>query len=395
MKRKKILLSEKNMESSVSPLFKLGYIGTAPASGTKKTSETPSVAIPSRVTFPEKYPTISIGTFQPVGDIMSQGMSPIDQLIQANLPPSFETPSIPKLNLKADTRFDEVLQKLLEYGFIIDYRMYDNGKLTHLLATTKQGDRVLIQVDNLSYQSTFPSMFNSSDVQMRSLPNVTFVPQETKIGALECLNYDVCGVAFVCEGNICMTQKKNGTKEMTYSEKNYTFQSSSEIGAGVIGHALVAYPIISLSTVLANPQKAEDQIASVAGEIHEISLKKLYKQHERLEEALNKLKEQITSEGQFIRSADFALDSDIDKLTQIYHSLKEINPDEMSDSQQEAYYVVLRNLKEKKALRSRLINMTSTAHAITNSIQSLSKEFEQLVNPLMQKHSESLGQISD
>jgi len=423
-----------------SPLVDLGYLGPTssctvpPTISPRADPRIPSDRFPTVSAPTRPFPTVSSGVFQSVGEMMSPGQrmmasslpsslsverpasgtlnfvvseeslnrpftskTPLEQLIQSNYPPVFTSPPIPQEGIEGEVRFDEIMEKLLQGGYVIEYRMYDNKDLTHLLATTKRGDKVLIQVDSPPYQSTFPQIFSSSDIQMQLRPSMTLVPQETKVGAMQCLNYDVCGVAFICKGDICITEKsmREKSKQISYTEKNYTFQTTCDIGAGIIGRALVAYPIIKLSSILEDPEKAENNIASVSEEIHKLSVKKLHKQHKQLEEALDKLTQKIRTIRGFLEKADFSLDADIEKLTKMYNNLKGVSPDELCDEDRDAYYMVMRNLASKKNLRTKLINSMSAVYAATGQIQGISKDLCRLVDPLIQEHARSSGKLSD
>jgi len=286
------------------------------------------------------------------------------------------------------SRTDEVMEKLLNHGYVIEHRLYEGQFISQLVAKTRAGDMVLIKVDSAQYRASFPKI-PASDILLERKSAVTLVPQETKWGILQCLNNNVCGAAFICSNSLCVTEKKVG-KEVSFTEENFVFRSSPNLSGGKIGRHLVAYPIIPLTKILEAPLAMEDQIASQTKLICELGFDRLDEHQKKLKEAIDHFQTQANNLGLLNQEAKTRLCSDIDQCAKLYEKIREVNPESLPEDLKTDYYMIIRILTEKKAAREKYLNGMANAYAITNMIKSLSDEFKGMVDPVLNTYMEAL-----
>jgi len=352
-----------------SPLLKLGYL---------KPVEFPSITTPTMPSSTEEPLTFPVcGSKVPTGNIL-------EQLAQADDSPVFTTPPIPERKLEEE-RSDVLMDRLLREGFLIEYQLYEGGKLSYFLTSTKRGDRALIQIDSTAYLSTFQQIVGSCPLQLRR-STVTLVPQTTKLGALRCLEYDICGVAFICDESLCVSTHEGDEP----TELNFIFQGDR---AGRLGHTLVALPIVKLSFVLEKPKEAEEQIALASEELYKASLEKLQEQHREAKETLDRLASRVVALRKFTDEFISSLDGDIKELSEMYTKLGDLSPDELSEQKRNVYYTVLRGLAEKKSLRARLTDSVSSAYSSVKQVQATVDEIDRLIDPLIEEFVKTKGKV--
>lgn len=312
---------------------------------------------------------------------------------------SFSENTSPVSFNKNSVRYDQIMDTLLNAGYTIEYRLYDGQTLTHLLARTVLGDRVVIKVVSPQYRATFPKLHSqSADIEMEHRSSTILIPQNIKMGALRCLNDDICGAAFICNGNVCTTERpsQNNKYEIVkrsepqdFVEHQFVFKRPESIESDVgtvanLGKSIVAYPIVELSNLLQNPQVYIDRIANINLDIAENTFKLLDQDNHKLLGEIQKVENDISALGNMLNDVINQLNGEIASLTQTYQKL---NPNQLPD--QTEYYLVLKTLSQKKDIRRRLLNAVSNSYDSTQPIKSIPQYFREYVNPVLAEYEKS------
>lgn len=346
----------------------------------------------------KKSPSVTVAIASPTitPSIKGPQTSIIDSLIEENKPPVFAIQKLPEKKsvvtfnnpFTPEPRNDEMMEKLLRNGYLIEYRLYEGSSITHLVAKTRAGDNVILKIDNSQYRNGFPKM-PSNDIQLERKSAVVLVPQETKLGILECLNYDICGAAFICNNSICITEKKGERSEQSFTEENFVFRTQPSISGGKIGRNLVAYPILMLSKVLENPLQAEDQIAEQSKMISDLAFDRLDTYQKDLQNAISLLEKRSKNLETLNSMVRTDLDKEIEKLNEMYQKIRGVAPDTLPEDLQTDYYLKLRTLAEKKKLREKYLNGIASSYSITDTVQAIADDLLGYVDPLYQLYMES------
>lgn len=349
------------MTSSSFPPFKSGFIG--PPSLPKTTQE--------RLVYPETGKVVITGNI-------------LGQLAQVTSSPVFAA-AVPTEEGKPD----EIMEKLLKNGFIIEYRMYENDTISYFIAFTRRGDKFLILIDDEDYKETFPQI-SPEDLQLQQLQGTTLIPQETRMGALQCLIYDICGAAFVCNDNVCVIER-----DLQGEVQQTTFVLQAHPEAGLLGNAAVALPIMKLSFVLKNPLETEKQVTIVSEELYQTSFNRLSARHQEFKQSVDTLRERVDAIAKFAQSSRTSLKDEIDKLIEALERMMEKSPDSLPDEDQRIYYQILRNLRQRKVLRNKIANTINTAYVAIDRVNAIIKDLDNLFNPVLQEVTSIEGKAID
>lgn len=324
-------------------------------------------------------------------------IGPLAALTQSTAPPVFISQG--NLSISQQIQTDEVIENLLRYGYVVENRVYDGAFPSYFIARTRLGDRVFIRIDDNNYRTSFPRRMVSgnSDIQMEKRSSLVLVPQETKMGVLQCLDHDICAAAFVCNNSICITQRQGPEqigKAPQFTEENFILRNGghSFIG-GKIGTSIVAYPIVMLSDVLKYPVKTEERVSSASNEIAKVAFARLRSYHEDLSDAIKRLHSQSENLMKFTDEAENNLSNDIHKLSEAYEKIKEISPGNLSDQDQVTYYAIQRGLINKKELQDRVINSIASAYKASGMVRSISEELRNNVDPVLNSYYQSIGLV--
>ncbi len=153
---------------------------------------------------------------------------------------------------------EQVEQTLVKSGYLpLDKILTkdDNGMLMcrYIKAIDSSGRTTFVDMDCDGMVSVEPS-----NMTMTKVSSASVVPYSVKMGAYECANSDVCGVAFECDNEICTLKRSN--EDLTPTE---TVFAQIKEGKGSLSHSYhgmlqnhpIAYPIVSLSDIKNNPEQ--------------------------------------------------------------------------------------------------------------------------------------------
>jgi len=127
----------------------------------------------------------------------------------------------------------------------------ENGenRTQYIKAVNKKGQKVFILVDVNGYTTA-----RSTDLTLIEANKASIVPYSVKTGAYNCASKDVCGVAFECGSDAVCVLSRN-SQDLTPKEANFVFieQPSTAVGGIDKEGSIMAYPVIRLSEIRANP----------------------------------------------------------------------------------------------------------------------------------------------
>jgi hypothetical protein len=302
--------------------------------------------------------------------------------------------STPVFQSMTDTRSDPVMEKLLQTGYVIKSRVYQGQKVIYLLTKTRLGDKFFIQIDRAEYQNTFPVLsIPTNDITMTQTEKVINVPQETKIGVLNCLNLDVCGAAFVCDGSICFTKSSKLGQQVNFTEENFIYHTASsdfELSTGILGNSPLPYPIVAMSVVLAKPREVERLVETTSHNLHKIAYEQTLNRITVFEQEAEHLSKYAAKLRAFLVMSHDNLGSDITKLSTAFNNL-ESQP--LSDATRPIYDTVIEGLYKKKWLWGSSIQAVRNAGNQVETLNIVDKTIQDMVNPTISKVAESFGKI--
>ena len=306
----------------------------------------------------------------------------LDSLRAVSSPPEFISPD-------SRPREDTVMEKLLRNGYLVKSRIYGPSKIAYFLVKSKLGDCFFVKIDDPRYQDTFPSVEYSGldDIQM-SKSTVAVIPQQTRVGASECLEYGICGAAFVCNTSVCVSQPG---AEPTLD--TFVFNSNRNIPSAMLGNSSVGYPIVNLSTLLKSPQEMEGKIEGASkallreGRVRSLTLQ------DQLKTSVDQLETKIAELRRFSQVADDGLNEDIEKLETTFSGWSGIDPDQISVEDRDRYDVLVKSLSQKKELRLKTWAKLGDVQNLTKIIDGLTKEIDSVMNPVVDEVLSGLGQF--
>lgn len=159
-----------------------------------------------------------------------------------------------------DTRAEE---ELMKHGYAIVDKVFtrdDSGKVVceYIKARTVRGQLVFVEMDSGGCVA-----YRKDDLTAVRRKDAIKVPHSAKMGALECADLDVCGVAFECKDGICTLVRKCDDRSMEPSEHHLVTVSKHCDKAIVMDDNPIAYPVIKMSEIIANNCLVMENVDSV------------------------------------------------------------------------------------------------------------------------------------
>lgn len=371
---------------NISPLPR--YTGRLETLSSDLAGRTPSVARVAQTGLPVPIePIVEVGTMQPVSQtITNRTPGPLKTMALSNAPPSSVGPELPRQG----EVYNNLLERLLAEGYLVQYRLYDGQVLLYFMALTRAGDPFLIRVDLPQARS---GLGRVPEVQMERRPVLSVVPQEIKVGALQCLNYDICGAAFVCDGNLCLAERPNDGLGQQVQVVEEQFALKSPISGARLGRSIVAYPVVQLSDLLSDLKGYEVRIAEASRIMADLGYEILSQDTHSFLQALDEVRIELLAADDLSKNLRTDLDQEIEKLTQIYSELRDLHPSDLPDEQQARYYLLLKTLADKKRMRRDFIDAAANAQRASNLVRSVPAEIHSQIDPVLESYQQTGGQF--
>lgn len=322
-------------------------------------------------------PIVEVGTMQPVFRTISNlSPGPLEMMTMSNSSPNsigFELP-------RKGQVYNDLLERLMSHGYLVQYRLYDGRALLYLFAQTRAGDTFLIRLDLPQSQTGLGQV---PEIQMERRPVLAVVPQEIKVGALQCLNYDICGAAFICDGNLCLAERPNNGigDQVRVVEEQFALKSS--IAGAHLGKSIVAYPVVQLSDLLADPDGYETRIADASRVMADLGYEVVGQDAQNFLQSLDELRDKVVGLTRLSNDLRSDLDQQIEELTELYSRVRQLHPSDLPDEQQSRYYMLLKSLADKKAQRRQFIDAVANAHRSSELVERISREIDSQLEPAL------------
>ena len=333
---------------------------------TQTLGRTPSSAQIAQTGLPTSIEPVML----PVSQTLFQS-SPLDAMARSNARPSVgSTTGVSEL-------YNEIMDSLLRGGYLIQYRLSEGPRLLYLLGRSRAGDRLLIKVD----PGTELGRAHVPEIQMERRSTLRAAPQELRVGALQCLNYDICGAAFVCNGNLCLAERP---PQLDAAIDEVDFSLRSPLGdEAALGKSAMAYPVVRLSELLSDPRGYEERVRVASEELALLGYQSLERSREEFLAQLEEVRGKILATATMTSDIRKDLDDQIEGLSEIYERIKDIHPSDLPDDQQAQYYLIMKSLADKKELRRRFINTLSNAYASVALLRGASSDIHSQVDPFL------------
>jgi len=183
-------------------------------------------------------------------------------------------------------------------------------------ASNKLGQTVYIMVDGKGYV-----VARQGDLTLIQSKNASVLPYSLKIGVMECAGLDVCGVAFECDDEICTLIRDEGDTTVP-RETTFTL-AQKRAPAAIVDQDHVAYPIVRLSEIRADPAAALANTMASASRIRRAAAQNCVSELTALKCAIEEL---TLAYNRFIQTRD---DFD-EKICRSLLELEEINRSKFS-----------------------------------------------------------------
>jgi hypothetical protein len=213
------------------------------------TPETVPEATPEPEPVPEALPPLK----------MRASRTPPLAPAQVEVPPE-PTPDLPapvaarkprKRAADAEDPDTDLMAVLEDKGYKVLGKVVESGKVRGLKATTVYGEWVLLLLDKAGWQGL--SVQASDVVWTESSTAYTAVPPAAKTGYSAVIDPSTAGVVLEQGGDMCVLLREG--LESVPTEKVYTLQ-------GLQGKSILAYPVVRVSDLLADPQLTTTNVHS-------------------------------------------------------------------------------------------------------------------------------------
>lgn len=160
----------------------------------------------------------------------------------------------------SDTRAEE---ELMDKGYAIVDKVFtrdNSGNVVceYIKARTVRGQLVFVEMDSGGCVA-----YRKDDLTAVRMKDAIKVPHSAKLGALECADLGVCGVAFECKDGICTLVRNCDDSSMEPTEHHLVTVTKQAKESIVMDDNPVAYPVVKMSEIMANSKLVMENIDKV------------------------------------------------------------------------------------------------------------------------------------
>lgn len=264
-----------------------------------------------------------------------------------------------------------VTDELSKKGFTITHKLYDGNKIITLLASSKNGDNLLIEIDSDTYQPVINKIFSANDVSLMKSRNNSQIPHDYKSKMLKTLQNYICGTAYICNNNICIIkQLESGIRQNEWEFENPTDIEESE---GEISVPYLTMPLSLITGTEVSESEIDQYITNKTLELTKLTFENINSKVTNLFQMLDKLTGTVHAIPKVISFLREGLDTSIATLEKDLNSAP--NPAIKGE--------ILKMLSEKKLLRLRLANKLLVIDKFTRMLNSVSDEIHEMMDPIL------------
>ncbi len=213
----------------------------------------------------------------------------------------------------------DIEKALLERGFIslekILTRNNENVILCQFVkARDNLGHHVYIELDTTCKDGFGYLNVSSTDPILEVSTNASVIPYSLKIGTFEATTSNLHGIAFECDGNVCVMSRK----DKTLNPKETVFTVTDDKKFGVQLNHPVAYPIVKFSEILINPGLVHENIQKSHNLVRNIAFESSMRDVNNMLKNTNALEREIKTFGELSNKISTDLHNTITELENYY-----------------------------------------------------------------------------
>ena len=270
---------------------------------------------------------------------------------------------------------NEIEQTLTESGYlpldkILSRDSNDNLMCQYIKVIDATGRTAFVDLDCEGYVSVDPK-----DVHMvASARDVSVVPYSVKMGTYECASSDVCGVAFECDNEICTLKRTNDSLNPT--ESVFLHDKTNAHEHGMLSSHPIAYPIVSMSDIKANPAMVARGIKDSHKRMRIAAFRQIEKDTKELIEAAKALDQQVARFQNIQHLVSNSLENSTHMLENIHENYKRSPP--TTDRERKNLRSVHFNLRKRHDLVVDDLRLAEDVNTRTTEIKELVGEIKSL-----------------
>lgn len=291
------------------------------------------------------------------------------------------TESLPFDNYESIVNKSSIENILTEHGYTPIEKIFTqletkNGLddvATYIEVVNTKGQLAYVQLDTDGFVAYQPND--------RTLIEVTpseIVPYQIRSDSYQCVGSAVCGVGFKCINGICTLINDND--DHTPREQDFITTEAHAEKAGILDSNPIAYPIVRLSEIMANPNAVAKNIATASKRIRDSTYEKSKDSLETLYNSIENLRKSVYT---FYNKQDKifkTLLKTTDSLESFHDSYKTkqvlTNKDEIN------FQSVMYNLRRRNELIIDLLKINTRVSEITDDINSDTQEINKYISLL-------------
>jgi hypothetical protein len=266
----------------------------------------------------------------------------------------------------------DVNKTLFQLGFTQVGSVCSKGSCRYLIAVTSKGDRVLIDVSNS--QGVVSVKEGEADYTQTDM--VSVIPHSVRMGANECREFDVCGMAFECSEGIC-TVKGQGSDT---NEESFTVTNVNGTNLAHKKTSLVAFPIVDYNDIIGFHSKSIESIHKTSMKVRENSWNTMVKVLDELNETTDKLFRQSA----VMRRSSFQLYNSIYDSTNIlrYHYETYLKNPENDEDEKNKNSMVKAGLNKRTQMFESLVSITTKIRTFQKEVNNIFEMEEEIIRTL-------------
>ena len=215
------------------------------------------------------------------------------------------------------------------------------------------------------------------DVVLSHQRNASVVPYSVKMGTYECASSDVCGVAFVCDNEICTLKRSDNS--LTPVETVFTHHKTEGQGHhGLLSGHPIAYPIVRMSEILSNPEGVACSIKASHDRMRNTEFSTASKDTSVLSHSAHRLHSEVQRFQKNQHYVSSTLSNTISDLEKMDLGYKRSPPS--SDVEKNNQRLIHYNLRKRHDLVLDHIKISEAVNNRIDRINQLTKEIEELNN---------------
>jgi len=242
----------------------------------------------------------------------------------------------------------------------------------YIKSTDPSGKTVYVDMDCKGYVSVDPE-----NMTMVQASGASSVPYSLKMGAYECADNDVCGVAFECDGEVCTLKRVDN--DVVPSEDVFAQVSSGSplvANDGITKSQPIPYPIVSLTDIKKNPAQVMSSIRESHNRMRNVAFRQADRDAENLLDAVRNLDQEIARFNTNQKDVSAKLSRTISQLEEIHQDYQRDPPS--TAETKKAYRSVQYNLRRRNDLVIDHLKLSESVTSRMDRIKELVGEIKSL-----------------